>query len=202
MEHIVEMDETENVDALQAGHTRGTENHIYGLSTHSLAGTAEDVLPLFLQASTSWQEHCKVPVGGHFVPYDQAKEHSKDTSSSTANAMQDQPGSTSISKFSRPAISVNLEMDQIADKVVERLTPMLTNIMQSINRLEHRQTEPSLPHLTHKQKEKQKCTRPSTSDEEEVDNQHNDPYQAIEQEEDSDLQAAIHASIVASGKSC
>ncbi|KAF8425053.1 hypothetical protein L210DRAFT_3509366 [Boletus edulis BED1] len=38
MEHIVEIDETENVDALQAGHTRATENRIYGLSTHSLAG--------------------------------------------------------------------------------------------------------------------------------------------------------------------
>ncbi|KAG6375994.1 hypothetical protein JVT61DRAFT_2878 [Boletus reticuloceps] len=126
MEHIVEMDETENMDAL--GHTCGTENHIYGLSTHSLAGAAED-------ASTSWQEHCRVPVGGHPVPYDQAKEPSKDTSSSTANAMQDQPGSTSTSKFSRPAISVNLKMDRIADKVVECLTPMLTNIMQSINRL-------------------------------------------------------------------
>ncbi|KAI6142054.1 hypothetical protein BKA82DRAFT_28410 [Pisolithus tinctorius] len=56
VEDIVEVDEGEDVEALQAGHTRATENRIYGLSTQSLAGAAEDVLPLFLQASSSWQE--------------------------------------------------------------------------------------------------------------------------------------------------
>lgn len=200
VEDVVELDEMEDAEALQAGHTRATENRIYGLSTHSLAGAAEDILPLFLKASTSWQDHCQVPMGGQFIPYNQAMELSKNIHSFTENATHHQPRSP---LFSGPASSMNIETDQIVDKVVERLTPMLTEVIQGINRLERRQTgRPSSPSLTREQKGKQKCTHPNTSSDEDVYDQHNNPYTATEDgEEDNDLQAAIHASIAASGKS-
>ncbi|KAI6017929.1 hypothetical protein EDC04DRAFT_2607927 [Pisolithus marmoratus] len=72
MDDIVEMDMEDDVDALQAGHSCATENRVYGLSTHSLAGAAEDILPLFLQASMGWQEHCQVMPSGSGLPYQQA----------------------------------------------------------------------------------------------------------------------------------
>ena len=37
-----------------------------------MAGAAEDVLPLFLDASTDWQVACKVVPGGHLLPYYEA----------------------------------------------------------------------------------------------------------------------------------
>ncbi|KIK25617.1 hypothetical protein PISMIDRAFT_22752 [Pisolithus microcarpus 441] len=54
-EELMEMDENDTVDALQAGHSRATENRIYGLSPEALPGAAEDIIPLFLQASVRWQ---------------------------------------------------------------------------------------------------------------------------------------------------
>lgn len=61
---VLELDQAENIGALQAGHSCSTENHIYGLSTSALASAAEDVLPHYLHASTTWQKHCKVVPGG------------------------------------------------------------------------------------------------------------------------------------------
>lgn len=73
MEIIVEDDLShESVQALQSGHSRHTENHLYGISPEALAGAAEDVLPLFLDASTDWQVACKVVPGGHLLPYNEA----------------------------------------------------------------------------------------------------------------------------------
>lgn len=74
MEIIVEDDDSqESVHALQSGHSRHTENHLYGLSPEALAGASEDVLPLFLDASTDWQVACKVVPGGHLLAYSNAK---------------------------------------------------------------------------------------------------------------------------------
>lgn len=57
---IVELDQAkEDAESLQAEHTCAMENTIYVLSMHSLAGAAEDVLPLFLKANTLWPEHCQ-----------------------------------------------------------------------------------------------------------------------------------------------
>ena len=57
----------EDAKILQAGHIHATENCIYGLSMHSLAGAAEDFLPLFLKASTLWQDHYQVPMDPRVV---------------------------------------------------------------------------------------------------------------------------------------
>ncbi|KAG2088559.1 uncharacterized protein F5147DRAFT_658677 [Suillus discolor] len=55
-EDLSEDDEQDTVvEALKAGHNRSTENRIYGRSPDALAGAPEDLLALFLQASTNWQ---------------------------------------------------------------------------------------------------------------------------------------------------
>lgn len=73
MEIIVEDDLShESVQALQSGHSRHTENRLYGISPEALAGASEDVLPLFLDASTDWQVACKIVPGGHLLPYREA----------------------------------------------------------------------------------------------------------------------------------
>ena len=43
------------VHALQSGHNLANENMIYGLSPDALLGAPEDVLQLYLNASTEWQ---------------------------------------------------------------------------------------------------------------------------------------------------
>ena len=54
--------EGDTADVLQAGHNRGTEDRIYGLSGDAGLGAAEDLLPKFLKASTKWQTvHKQVP---------------------------------------------------------------------------------------------------------------------------------------------
>jgi hypothetical protein len=63
----------QDIDVLQAGYMHPTENCIYGLSTHSLAGVVEDVLPLVLQSSTAWQECFQATPGGHILSYQQAR---------------------------------------------------------------------------------------------------------------------------------
>lgn len=73
MEVVVEDDDSqESILALQSGHSCHTENLLYGISPEALAGASEDVLPLFLDASTDWQVACKVVPGGHLLPYHHA----------------------------------------------------------------------------------------------------------------------------------
>ncbi|KAJ3506846.1 hypothetical protein NLJ89_g6640 [Agrocybe chaxingu] len=72
--HLLDDDpENESIDALQSGHTRQTENRIYGVSQDALAGASEDVLPLFLDASTDWQLQCSVVPGGLRLSYNEAR---------------------------------------------------------------------------------------------------------------------------------
>ena len=74
MELTVEDDETEDsIQALQSGHSRHTENRLYGITAEALAGAAEDVLPMFLDASTDWQVACSIVPGGHMLPYSEAR---------------------------------------------------------------------------------------------------------------------------------
>lgn len=70
-EDLLDLDENETVDALQAGHSRATENRIYGLSPDALSGPAEDLLPHFLQASVKWQLIMHTMPGGLGLSYDQ-----------------------------------------------------------------------------------------------------------------------------------
>ncbi|KAG2063370.1 hypothetical protein BDR04DRAFT_1123305 [Suillus decipiens] len=74
-EDLLEDDGQDTVEALQAGHNRSTENRIYGLSPDALAGAPEDLLPLFLQASTNWQLMMHTVPGGLELAYMHARSH-------------------------------------------------------------------------------------------------------------------------------
>ncbi|KAI5980514.1 hypothetical protein EDD15DRAFT_2188573, partial [Pisolithus albus] len=138
MEDVVEMDMEDDIDSLQAGHTRATENRIYGLSTHSLAAAAEDVLPLFLQASTGWQERCQVMPGGSGLPYHQARSHlfvpkaPATTTNTTSPAREESTTTASLHNSSTSYALDNAMVDNIAARVTERLAPMLTNLIQGL----------------------------------------------------------------------
>jgi len=62
-------DDYESYGALQAGHSRSTENRIYGLSPESFMGRGEDVLFPFLKASTRIHHLFAQPAGGQIIPY-------------------------------------------------------------------------------------------------------------------------------------
>jgi hypothetical protein len=73
MEEVIEQDDNESIAAQQSGHSRQTENRVYGLSADAMAGAPEDLLPLYLDASTDWQIACKVVPGGLGLTYSEAR---------------------------------------------------------------------------------------------------------------------------------
>ena len=160
-EDIAVMDKEEDVEALQAGHTRAMENRIYGLSTQSLAGAAEDVLPLFLQASKAWQERCRVMPGGTGLPYSQCRADMF----TKPDTLPNKPSTSSVHNLAHDcAINQEAMVESITTRVVERLTPMLTELMHGLTRVkntaEPRASRPASPdmtaHYTTQKKGKQK----------------------------------------------
>jgi hypothetical protein len=55
--------ERDTVQAAQAGHNVRNDNRIYAVSGDNLDGYAEDVMPLFCEASTEWQVEVRVVPG-------------------------------------------------------------------------------------------------------------------------------------------
>ncbi|KAI6041171.1 hypothetical protein EDC04DRAFT_2893386 [Pisolithus marmoratus] len=163
MDDIVEMDMEDDVDALQAGHSCATENRVYGLSTHSLAGAAEDILPLFLQASMGWQEHCQVMPSGSGLPYQQARSYLFKPKASTRPPKE--PTAT-MHNSSMSCATDDAMVDKIATWVVKHLAPMLTDLIHHLSKADSRSGgHPSHPDAAHeappaggKGKGKQKAT--------------------------------------------
>lgn len=58
--------------ALQSGHSVQTENRIYGLTSDSLIGATEDIMQVFLEASTEWQRIFGIVPGGVLLRFHQA----------------------------------------------------------------------------------------------------------------------------------
>ena len=133
-----------DVDALQAGHTRTTKNHIYSLSTRGLAGAAKDVLPLFLQASTAWQEHCEATLGRCCLSYQQAHAsiHFKTAPPAASTA---RPSMHGLAQDGAATIAL---VNKVADQVVEHIKPMLIKIMQAINHISQSQTPSGFSHTS------------------------------------------------------
>lgn len=63
MEALLDASEINTAQVLQYGHNRSIHDSIYGVSTDATAGPSEDILPLFLDASTDWQRKMKVVQG-------------------------------------------------------------------------------------------------------------------------------------------
>ncbi|KAI5984719.1 hypothetical protein EDD15DRAFT_2479439 [Pisolithus albus] len=134
---VMEIDQAEDADALQAGHLRSTENRIYGISTTALAGAAEDVLPLYLHASTTWQKHCKVVPGGKLLPYHEVHFEAAQPSTEHAINMDDlaQRVATHLAPQSSTSaalpLTASLDMDDLAKRVAVHLAPMLANMVDN-----------------------------------------------------------------------
>lgn len=63
MESLLDASEVNTAQVLQYGHTRSIHDNIYGVSADATAGPSEDILPLFLDASTDWQRTMRVVQG-------------------------------------------------------------------------------------------------------------------------------------------
>ena len=126
VDELIDDDRRDNVEALQAGHSRATENQIYGLSSHALAGAAEDILPLFLNASITWQTQCGVRPGGKFWPYNYTSSAIGVTTGDpqSADTAQSSVAHTHTTQVLQPMA------EEITNNVMEQLSPMITNLIQ------------------------------------------------------------------------
>lgn len=125
MNIIIEDDETqESVQALQSGHSRRTENHLYGISAEALAGSPEDVLPLFLDASTDWQVACKIVPGGHLLSYTTARAANFDFLASK---------STIKSNYTTPVRTMEQVMDRITFSLDNQLQKQTQTLQKTVN---------------------------------------------------------------------
>ncbi|KAF5347918.1 hypothetical protein D9756_010116 [Leucocoprinus leucothites] len=68
MEQLIGVEDSDAA-ALQAGHTRATEDRHYGITTSFLATLPEDLIEPFLKVSIKWQTMLKVPVAGRPIPW-------------------------------------------------------------------------------------------------------------------------------------
>ena len=129
---------SDSIYVRQAGHSHALEDRLYGLSPDALLGVAEDMLPLFMVASTKWQVlHRAVPgvshnaasslwakeltillTGGLQLPYSEAR----------AANFDNLVNSGVIQLNQAPHADGKTAVD-IADQVVERLKPILVNLV-------------------------------------------------------------------------
>lgn len=63
LDALLEASEVNTAQVLQYGHKESVHNQIYGVSADATAGPSEDILPLFLTASTDWQVVMRVVPG-------------------------------------------------------------------------------------------------------------------------------------------
>jgi hypothetical protein len=132
-EELLEEDGQDTVEALQAGHTRATENRIYGLSPDALAGAPEDLLPLFLQASTNWQLLMKTVPGGLELAYTHASsKHFKELAESGrlgTDVQKDRlaPAPEAPAAAARTTAEVTLSMEAMANRIVAKLEDKIVN---------------------------------------------------------------------------
>ncbi|KAG6895835.1 hypothetical protein C0992_012212 [Termitomyces sp. T32_za158] len=73
LDDLIDVEDQDTIEAQQAAHSRRTENRIYGLSADALSGVAEDVLPLYLDASTDWQVASHTVPGGLGLSYQECR---------------------------------------------------------------------------------------------------------------------------------
>lgn len=117
-EDLIDLDENNSIDALQAGHSHATENQIYGLSPDALADASEDILPLFLDASKQLQLILHIIPSGHIIPYSEI--HTKQFKDFTNLGKL---GVKSIQTINKPSIphAAPLSEDKIVDSIVAKL---------------------------------------------------------------------------------
>lgn len=121
-EELLDLDENDTVDALQAGHSRATENRIYGLSPDALACAAEDLLPHFLHASVKWQLIMQTVPGGLGLSYKYADsaqfQHLAKSGQFGAEVQKDVLGHLQPEKH---ILSEEMVADRVLGKIEEKL---------------------------------------------------------------------------------
>ncbi|KAJ3564789.1 hypothetical protein NP233_g8061 [Leucocoprinus birnbaumii] len=68
-EDLIELDGQDTAGALQAGHSRATENRLYGRGSGFMHNIADDMTKPLLVASTDWQTILAIPPGGTKLSY-------------------------------------------------------------------------------------------------------------------------------------
>lgn len=84
LEELIGISGEDTAGALQAGHTRATEDRLYGVSSGYLGSLPENVLEPYMDASKEWQALMRVPDGGSGMRhwnYDRWQDFVKPTSS-------------------------------------------------------------------------------------------------------------------------
>ncbi|KAF8957928.1 hypothetical protein BDZ97DRAFT_1924184 [Flammula alnicola] len=134
LEDVIDEDQTqESIQALQSGHSRQTENRIYGVSTETLGGSSDDVLPLFLDASTDWQVACKVVPGGHLLPYGKARMayFERLAAAGQIKANYTTRVTTMEQVMDRVLTTLDTRLEKQADMIVTQLSTKLDQLLES-----------------------------------------------------------------------
>lgn len=135
-EELLEEDDQDTVEALQAGHNRSTENRVYGLSPDALASGAEDLLPQFIQASTNWQLLMRAVPGGLKLAYTDARAHCFKQLGESGKFGPDFEATVPPGRAANPAkakTEIHLSTDALADRIAVKLEEkMMTGIEQRL----------------------------------------------------------------------
>lgn len=132
MDQLVEEDDSqESIPALQSGHTRQTENLFYGITPEALAGFAEDVLPLFLDASGHWQLACKIVPGGYLLHYMDAKAMHFATLAATKKikATYATPVTTIEQVMERVIIAIDAKLEKQSRDILDRIDQKIEEVI-------------------------------------------------------------------------
>lgn len=68
-ETILDFESVDTVGALQSGHSRHTENRLYGLTPDSFTHHSEDVIKVFLEYTKKWARFMNIPAGHLSLSY-------------------------------------------------------------------------------------------------------------------------------------
>ncbi|KAI3998414.1 hypothetical protein K525DRAFT_245365, partial [Schizophyllum commune Loenen D] len=90
-------DESDDIDAQQAGHTADIARRIYGLAHDTFVGTTVRTIHLYLRNSDRWQIILNVRPGGSALPYDAVAFVSEDA----ADASAPRPSPTTINELAQ-----------------------------------------------------------------------------------------------------
>ncbi|KAJ7574807.1 hypothetical protein C8J56DRAFT_802497 [Mycena floridula] len=70
---LEDSDSADTIEAEQMGHSRATEKAHYGLSSNAWDGASDEIILLFLKASSKWQVLLELVPGGLQLPYHSAQ---------------------------------------------------------------------------------------------------------------------------------
>ena len=132
---MMENNENEMIAAQQAGHSVHTERRLYGLSDESMLVESHIHLQHFLDASTDWQNLCRVVPGGQGLPYNKARgidyhDPHKNSNVQHSHASLTKPNLDYIVDNLKPAIQ-SICMSLNAEKFVEKFGPLLDEMVSA-----------------------------------------------------------------------